>query len=212
MIYPKTPFCPLNNDNMDKNSGNGNARNNMGDNSNMNPNNRNGNGSMDGSNNSEDRNMNRNIEDRDMERNRNADGRNADRNNNNYNGNNGRRNNSDTDRDMYRDTNNGGRNTGGGNSQRSPEENMNNRTDNMSRTELMNKIKELDFAVVDLNLFLDTHPYDEDALKMLTMLSSALKSYKYDYAKKYGPLLVTDATNNTPFDWVAPENKWPWHN
>lgn len=210
MIYPKTPFCPLNNDNMDKNSGNGNAGNNMGDNSNMNPNNRNG--SMGGGNNFEDRNMNRNIEDRDMERSRNTDGRNTNRNNNNYNGNNDRRNNADTGRDIYRDTNNGGHNNSDGSRQRSPEENMNNRTDNMSRTELMNKIKELDFAVVDLNLFLDTHPYDEDALKMLTMLSSALKSYKHDYAKKYGPLLVTDTTNNTPFDWVAPENKWPWHN
>ena len=51
------------------------------------------------------------------------------------------------------------------------------RNDKLNRDELMNIINELEFAVTDLNLFLDTHPNDEEALKTFTMLASALKSY-----------------------------------
>ncbi len=81
---------------------------------------------------------------------------------------------------------------------------------NMTEPELMRLINELSFAVTDLNLFLDTHPNDEEALKTFTMLAAALKSYAHDYAHKFGTLYATDATDETPFEWVAADNKWPW--
>ena len=83
-------------------------------------------------------------------------------------------------------------------------------TCNDNKSELLKRISELDFAIVDLNLYLDTHPECAEALEMLTKLAATLKSLKADYVKKYGPLMVTDVENETPFSWVAPEHKWPW--
>lgn len=79
-----------------------------------------------------------------------------------------------------------------------------------SKDELLRRISELDFAITDLNLYLDTHPDCAEALEMLTKLSATCKSLKADYVKRYGPLMVTDVENETPFSWVSPEHKWPW--
>ena len=81
---------------------------------------------------------------------------------------------------------------------------------NLSKCELMDIINQLEFAVTDLNLFLDTHPNDEEALKTFTMLAAALRSYKHDFVQEYGPLCATDSSADTPFDWVSGEFKWPW--
>ena len=49
-------------------------------------------------------------------------------------------------------------------------------TDGMNKTELMKYINELEFALVDLNLYLDTHPDNAEALEMFTKLAATLKS------------------------------------
>ncbi len=176
MIYPKTPFCPMNDENMNQND---NGNNGMGNNN--------------------------------MQRNRNVD----EGMNRNGGANDSMRRNSGMD-----DSARGGSGTGGntqtpGNgsmrSGNSDNRSMNGKnTENMSRQELMSEIQQLDFAATELNLFLDTHPNDEDALSMFVKVASALKSLKHDYATKYGPIYVTDSSDNAPFDWVAPANSWPW--
>ena len=79
-----------------------------------------------------------------------------------------------------------------------------------SQCEMMKKIQELDFSIVDLNLFLDTHPNCSEALDLFTKLSATSKSLKNDYQAKYGPLYVTKSKNSTPFEWVNACYKWPW--
>ncbi len=88
--------------------------------------------------------------------------------------------------------------------------NNNNGNDNTTREEMLKRISELDFAITDLNLYLDTHPECAEALEMLTKLAATCKSLKADYVRKYGPLMVTDVENETPFSWVSPKHKWPW--
>ncbi len=83
-------------------------------------------------------------------------------------------------------------------------------SDNMSRDEMLRQIMELEFAVTDLNLYLDTHPNSKEALEMFTKLAAMLKSLKYDYAQKHEPITAMDASNNTPFEWVSDKYKWPW--
>jgi len=134
MIYPKNPFCPLNNDCLCP--GGGNDNNNNGNNGN---------------------------------------------NNNNNNGNNG--------------CNNDGNHTGGNNN-------------NLSKDEMLRRIMELEFAVTDLMLYLDTHPDNAEALEMFTKLAATLKSLMYDYSQKYEPLVAADVKNETPFRWA--KSKWPW--
>ena len=79
-----------------------------------------------------------------------------------------------------------------------------------TKCEMMRKIQEVDFAIIDLNLFLDTHPDCAEALELFTKLTATSKSLKNDYQAKYGPLYVTKSSNNVPFDWVEKCSKWPW--
>lgn len=141
------------------------------------------------------------------------------------NGNNGNNNNNNTGNGTG---NNGSGNTGNGNMSNGNMGNGNmgngnmgngsgcdcgnngNNTDNMNRNELMQYISELEFALVDLNLYLDTHPDNAEALEMFTKLAATLKSLKADYAKKYAPITAMDVRNETPFEWVSSEHKWPW--
>ena len=122
---------------------------------------------------------------------------------------------------MCPDGGNNGNNTGGNggncnmgndcnNGNGTGNNNGNTDTGNMNQNELMQYISELEFALTDLNLYLDTHPDNAEALEMFTKLAATLKSIKADYAKKYAPICAMDAKNNVPFEWVSAEYKWPW--
>lgn len=81
-------------------------------------------------------------------------------------------------------------------------------TNQMSQGELLHWIDMVSFVVVDMTLYLDSHPQDEDARqicqKYLDMRMCAMK----DYAQKYGPLTVDTATADSPWNW---ENQpLPW--
>ena len=86
--------------------------------------------------------------------------------------------------------------------------NGNNNSNNMSCDQMFTRICELEFALTDLNLYLDTHPDNKEALDMFTKLSATLKSLKYDYSVKCKALCVHDVPNAVPFQWAS--NKWPW--
>ncbi len=79
-----------------------------------------------------------------------------------------------------------------------------------SMHDMMRRIQEIDFAVIDLNLFLDTHPNCREALELFTKLAATSKSLKNDFQRKYGPLCAKDSPNTVPFVWVSDDNKWPW--
>ena len=87
---------------------------------------------------------------------------------------------------------------------------MENTPNHSTQCELMRRIQETEFSLIDLNLFLDTHPDSKEALELFTKLAATLKSLKADYISKYGPLCAKDSANNTPFQWVEPGRKWPW--
>ena len=87
-------------------------------------------------------------------------------------------------------------------------ENMNNRpeSNNCERRKMLMKIKELSFAVVDLGLYLDTHPEDNKALCLHRRYSKELKDIKDKYQKVYGPLSIYFPCNK--WRWI--EEPWPW--
>jgi len=80
----------------------------------------------------------------------------------------------------------------------------------MGKKELLKRISEVGFALYDLNLFLDTHPHCEEALKLFKNLAFTLKSLKNTYQTKYGPLEAMYSSDETPFEWVSENQKWPW--
>ena len=81
-----------------------------------------------------------------------------------------------------------------------------NHCDDNNRREMLMQIKEYDFALDELNLYLDTHPDDEKALCLHNKYARILKDLERDYQKVYGPL-----TANYPCrKWRWIEEPWPW--
>ncbi|MDI3311461.1 MAG: spore coat protein CotJB [Thermoanaerobacterium sp.] len=75
---------------------------------------------------------------------------------------------------------------------------------------LIKKIMELDFACIDLNLYLDTHPDDQKALRDYNYYSQQSRSLKTQYEQLYGPLMSFGETPSqcNRFRWV--DDPWPW--
>lgn len=79
---------------------------------------------------------------------------------------------------------------------------------NLDKNKMLKRIMELEFTLTDLNLYLDTHPDNKEALDMFTKIAAMLKSLMYDYSQKYEPLCASDVKNILPFQWV--KTPWPW--
>ena len=76
-----------------------------------------------------------------------------------------------------------------------------------NRNALLRKIQEIDFALYETTLYLDTHPCDEKALHLHKEYASASKELKEQYQMQYGPL--TPAAN-TEDAWEWLRGPWPW--
>lgn len=74
------------------------------------------------------------------------------------------------------------------------------------REEMMMKIRELDFAIVELGEYLDTHPDDQKALCLHKEYCKKVKDLKDKYQKVYGPLTIYYPCNK----WRWLEEPWPW--
>ena len=78
------------------------------------------------------------------------------------------------------------------------------------RNSLLRRLTELDFMTVDLGLFLDTHPTDEEAIKLYNKIIRAADSVRAKYEKEAGPVCSFSslAKCDNAFEWI--ENPWPW--
>jgi len=76
------------------------------------------------------------------------------------------------------------------------------------REEMMMKIRELDFAIIELALYLDTHPDDRKALCLHREYAKEVKELKDKYQKVYGPLTINFPCNK----WRWLEEPWPSFN
>lgn len=76
----------------------------------------------------------------------------------------------------------------------------------MAREDMIHQIKCYNFAVIELALYLDTHPDDERALCLHNSYSRTLKDLKDKYQKVYGPLSIYYPCNK----WRWLEEPWPW--
>lgn len=81
---------------------------------------------------------------------------------------------------------------------------------NVSRNKLLKEISMVDFAIVDLNLYLDTHPDDTDAVAYIKQYITILCRLKQEYASLYGPLTIYDATSNDSSEWKWARMPLPW--
>ncbi|QZY53734.1 spore coat protein CotJB [Crassaminicella profunda] len=77
------------------------------------------------------------------------------------------------------------------------------------RLDMLSEIMKLENCCVDLNLYLDTHPTDQNALMQYNTYACQIRVLKDQYECMYGPLSnFGSAQSQYPFKWI--ENPWPW--
>ncbi|MEW6769929.1 MAG: spore coat protein CotJB [Bacillota bacterium] len=74
---------------------------------------------------------------------------------------------------------------------------------------MLKKLQALEFAAIELTLYLDTHPYDRAALRDYNQLAHELMELKNRYGEKYGPLMAY-GFDTAQGDWKWAEEPWPW--
>ena len=81
---------------------------------------------------------------------------------------------------------------------------LNNR--NEIREKMMKNIKCLNFAVIEISEYLDTHPNDQKAICLHKEYSNKLNELENKYQKVFGPLTIYFPCNK----WRWLEEPWPW--
>ena len=66
----------------------------------------------------------------------------------------------------------------------------------------------LDFAIRELNLYLDTHADDTEAFEMLQGLLRLRKKGREEYVHRFGPISVADLEDSAEYSWLR--GPWPW--
>ena len=78
----------------------------------------------------------------------------------------------------------------------------------MDKQQLLDCVRAAQFAMHEMVLYLDTHPYDAEALKKFEVYRLRYKEFLKQYEKEYGPLSASGDFGSNGFDWV--KNPWPW--
>lgn len=76
-----------------------------------------------------------------------------------------------------------------------------------TREELLKRIASYDFAIVELNLFLDSHPKDSAAISKLKEYVEKSNTLRREFEENFGPLKARSSEGNR---WAWISNPWPW--
>ena len=82
----------------------------------------------------------------------------------------------------------------------------------MNKANLKRRIFELDFAIHELILFLDTHPTNKKAMELLEDYKMKRKELIKVYEENFGPYIdkACHAPKSDCFKWL--DSPWPWEN
>ena len=75
------------------------------------------------------------------------------------------------------------------------------------RETLLKKISTYQFAVLDLQMYLDTHQNDAETLEKVEKYQSLLRPLVEEYEMKYGTR-ATSANDANRCEWI--KGAWPW--
>lgn len=76
------------------------------------------------------------------------------------------------------------------------------------RKALLDKIKKYDFAIKELNLYLDTHPNCRRALALFNRYVSLRKEAVDELVRRFGPIIPEQSNDPQHWSWV--DDPWPW--
>ena len=77
------------------------------------------------------------------------------------------------------------------------------------RQKLLYEVSKIDFALKELNLYLDTHPYDQQAMANFRQYNTLKNKLVKDYTEKYGPLVLSCVDMDSR-EWKWAIKDWPW--
>lgn len=82
----------------------------------------------------------------------------------------------------------------------------------MNKAQLKRRIFELDFALHELVLFLDSHPTNQKAMELMEEYREKRKELIKTYENNFGPFIMMprDVPRNECWKWL--EGPWPWEN
>lgn len=74
---------------------------------------------------------------------------------------------------------------------------------------MLKELQEIDFVLVELNLYLDTHPMDNLALQQFNQTAQKRQLLAGQFELKYGPLMNSGHSfSRSPWQWI--DTPWPW--
>lgn len=78
-----------------------------------------------------------------------------------------------------------------------------------NKEKALNLVRMYNFAMIEANLFLDSHPKDQQALEYFQRMKKMHEKAVREYTEKYGPLTVSDVDASAKtWEWV--KGPWPW--
>jgi spore coat protein JB len=72
----------------------------------------------------------------------------------------------------------------------------------------LRRLSSVHFTLVELGLFLDTHPKNEEAIKMYKAYAEKYNMLLKAYEQKYGPVCNKEITGANSWAWI--KGPWPW--
>lgn len=75
--------------------------------------------------------------------------------------------------------------------------------------DLLEEIQAVDFVLVELNLYLDTHPNDTNAIQQFNQQAYESKKLKKRFEKQFGPLMHY-GRSYSGYPWNWDDTPWPW--
>lgn len=84
--------------------------------------------------------------------------------------------------------------------------NVNECVNEVTKEEMLEQLKCYKFAIIELGLYLDTHPDDEKAICLHNEYARRYRELSNQYQKVYGPLTIMFPCKK----WRWLEEPWPW--
>ena len=72
----------------------------------------------------------------------------------------------------------------------------------------LNRLRALDFILLELGLYLDTHPFDREAAQLFQSLTEEEKTVRAQVQEDGGPLTMKNAMQKGNYCWW--KGPWPW--
>lgn len=77
------------------------------------------------------------------------------------------------------------------------------------RKKMLEDLMAVDFVLLELNLYLDTHPQDLQAIRQYNEFAQHREQLAREYERQFGPL-QNFGQSPSPSPWAWNNGPWPW--